>query len=72
MCRELLDMAFHCVANEVSIIPIPKNSTIVMVASKQFLVDYILKSPILGEINQLHGILLDVIIDKFSTLASPI
>ena len=42
VCRESLDVAFQCVANEVSKTPIAKNSAIVMDASKQFLFDYIL------------------------------
>ena len=42
-----------------------------MLASKQFLIDYILKSPMLGANNHLHGISLEVAMDKFSTLASP-
>ena len=43
----------------------------VMVASKQFLVDYILKSPLPGEKNHLHGASIENVMDKFSTLASP-
>src|ERR1700737_4501330 len=41
-----------------------------MAASKQFLANHILKSPLLGEKNHLHGASLEVVIDKFSTLAS--
>lgn len=44
---ESLDMAFKCLANKVSKTPYAKKSTIVMAVSKQFLVDYILKSSLL-------------------------
>jgi hypothetical protein len=71
VCCESLDMAYQCVANEVAKSPIAKNSAIVMAASKQFLADYILKSPFPGEKNHLHGASLEVVMDKFSTLASP-
>jgi hypothetical protein len=64
-------MAYQCVANEVAKTPTAKNSAIVMAASKQFLADYILKSPFPGEKNHLHGASLEVVMDKFSTLASP-
>lgn len=56
--------------NKASKTPTTKNSTFVMAASKQFLVDFILKSPHLGEDNDLHGALLEVGMDKFSTVAS--
>ena len=41
-CRESLDMAYQCVANEVMKTPTAKNSAIVMAASKKFLADYLL------------------------------
>ena len=71
VCRESLDMAFLCVANEVSKTSIIKNSTIVMAASKQFMFDYILKSPLPRELNHRHGASLEVVMDRFSTLAYP-
>lgn len=43
-CRESLDMAYQSVANEVMKTPIVKDSIIVMVASKQLLAYYLLKS----------------------------
>jgi hypothetical protein len=70
-CRESLDMAYQCVANEVIKIPTAKNSAIVMAASKQFLADYLLKSPSNGEGHHLVGESLEVLMNKFSTLASP-
>lgn len=42
-----------------------------MVVSKQFLLNYILKTPLLGEYIHLHGPLLEVVINKFFNLASP-
>lgn len=71
VCQEPLDMAFLCFANEVSKTSIIKNSTIVMVASKQFMFDYILKSPLSRELNHHHGASLEVVMDRFSTLAYP-
>ena len=70
-CCESLDIAYQCVANEVMKTPTAKNSVIVMAASKKFLVDYLLKSPSNGEGYYLAGSLLEVVMDKFSTLASP-
>ena len=69
VCHESLDMAFQCVAKEVSKTPTAKNSMILVVTSKQFLVDYILKSPLPREKNQLHSPSLEMVMDKFSTLA---
>lgn len=42
-----------------------------MVTSKQFLADYLLKSPASGEGHLLVGSSLEVLRDKFNTLASP-
>jgi hypothetical protein len=42
-----------------------------MAASKQFLADYLLKSPANVEGHHLVGSSLEVVMDKFSTLASP-
>ena len=70
-CHESLDMVYQCVANEVAKTLTAKNSIIVMAAIKQFMVDYILKSPLLGEKNHLHGASLKVVMDKFSIMASP-
>src|ERR1700737_852172 len=70
-CRESLDMAYQCVANEVLKTPTAKNSAIVMAANKQFLADYLLKSPASGDKHHLVGSSLKVVIDKFNTLASP-
>ena len=44
-CRESLDMAYQCIANEVMNTFIAKNPTILMAMSKKFLENYILKSP---------------------------
>jgi hypothetical protein len=70
-CRESLDMTYQCVANEVLKTPTIKNSTIVIAASKQFLADYLLKSPANVEGHYLVGSSLEVVMDKFNTLASP-
>lgn len=51
--------------------PILTNATIVMATSKQFLVDYHLKSSLQGEGHHLEGASLKVVMDKFTTLASP-
>ena len=58
-------------ANKVPKSYIAKNFAIVKVASKQFLVEYILKSPLPREENHFHGVSLEIVVDKFSTLASP-
>ena len=42
-----------------------------MAASKQFLANYLLKSPASGESHHLVGSSLEVVMDKFNTLASP-
>jgi hypothetical protein len=70
-CRESLDMAYQCVANKVLKTPTAKNSAIVMAASKQFLADYLLKSPANVESHHLVGSSLEVVMDKFNTFASP-
>jgi hypothetical protein len=70
-CRDSLDMAYQCVANEVMKTPTAKNSAIVMAASKQFLAVYLLKSPSNGEGHHLVGESLEVVMDKYSILASP-
>jgi hypothetical protein len=64
-------MAYQCVANEVIKTPTAKNSAIVLAASKQFLADYLLKSPANVEDHHLVGSSLEVVMDKFSVLASP-
>jgi hypothetical protein len=69
-CRESLDMVYQCVANEVLKTPTTKNSAILMAASKQFLADYLLKSLANVEGHHLVGSSLEVVMDKFSTLAS--
>ena len=69
--REALDMAYQCVANVVLKIPTSKNSTIIMAASKQFLADYLFKSPASGENHHLVGSFLEVVMDNFSTFTSP-
>ena len=43
-----------------------------MAASKQFLADYLLKSPTSGEGHHLVGSSLDVVMDEFNTLTSSI
>ena len=70
-CHESLDMSYQCVVNEVLKTPITKSSAIIMAASKQFLANYLLKSPASGESHHLVGSSLDVVMDKFNTLASP-
>ena len=69
-CRESLDMAYQCVATEVMKTPTAKNSAIVIATSKTFLAYYLLKSPSNGEGHHLAGSSLEVVMDKFSTLAS--
>ena len=71
ICRESLDMAYQCVANEVLKTPIAINSAIVLGVSKQFLANYLLKSPTIGEGHHLVGSSLKVVMDKFSPLTSP-
>ena len=70
-CRESLDIAYQCVVTEVMKTPPAKNSAIVMATSKTFIADYLLKSPSNGEGHYLVGSSMEVVMDKFSTLASP-
>ena len=70
-CCEQLDMAYQCVANEILKTPTAENSAILMTANKQFLVDCLFKSPASGENHHLVGSFSEVVMDKFSTLASP-
>ena len=70
-CRELLDMTYQCVAIEVMKTLTAKNSAIVMAASKKFLAEYLLKYPSNGEGHHLVGSSLEIVMDKFNTLASP-
>ena len=51
--------------------PTAKNSAIVMAASKKFLTNYLLKSPSNGDGHHLADSSLKVVMDKFSTIASP-
>jgi hypothetical protein len=51
--------------------PLPKNSAIVLAVSKQFLADYLLKSPSNSERHHLTCLSLEVVMDKFRVLASP-
>ena len=51
--------------------PTAKNFAIVMATSKTFLTDYLLKYPSNGEGHHLAGSSLEVVMDKFNTLASP-
>lgn len=69
-CCESLDFAYQCVGSDVMKIPTAQNSTIVMTASKQFLANYLLKSPSHGEGHHLKGASLEIVLDKFTTLAS--
>ena len=69
-CRNSLDMTYQCVTNEILKIPTAKKLAIVMVASKQFLANYLLKSPASGENHRLVGSSLEVVMDKFNTFAS--
>ena len=71
ICCESLDMAYHYVANEVLKTPTATKSAIVLGANKQFLADYLLKFPTIGEGHYLVGLSLEVVMDKFSTFASP-
>ena len=70
-CCESLDITYQCVANEVTKTPTARNSAIVMAANKQFLADYLLKSPSNGERHHLAGSSLEAVMDKFSILTSP-
>ena len=70
-CRESLEMTYQCVANEVLKTSTTKNSAIVTASSKKFLADYLLKSPLNGDGHHLAGSSLEVVMDKFNTLASP-
>lgn len=70
VCRESLNMAYQCVANEMSKPQLQKNLVIVIAASKQILIDYIFIFLLLGKKTHLHGASLEVVINKFSTLAS--
>jgi hypothetical protein len=70
-CHKFLDIAYECVANEVTKTSIAKNSAIVMTTNKQFLTNYLLKSPSNSERHRLTCSSLEVVMDKFSTLASP-
>ena len=70
-CHELLDMSYQCVVNEVLKIPTTKSLVIIMAASKQILANYLLKSPDSGESHHLVDSSLEVVMDKFNTLASP-
>ena len=70
-CRKSLDIAYQCVANEVMKTSTAKNSTIVMATTKQFVADYLLKSPSNGERHHLASLSLEVVMDKYSFLASP-
>ena len=70
-CHKILDMIYEYVANEVLKTPTSKNLAIVMATSKQFLANYLLKSPYNGKNHHLVGSFLKVVIDKFSILASP-
>ena len=64
-------MAYQCVANEAMKTPTAKSFAIVMAASKKFLADYLLKFPSNGEGHHLAGSSLEVVMDKFSNIASP-
>ena len=59
-------MPYRCVTIEVMKTPNAKNSAIIMATSRKFLVNYLLKSPSNDESSPL-----EVVMDKFSTLASP-
>lgn len=60
----------QCIAKEVMKTPTQKIA-IVMEMNKQFLIYYLLNSPINGKAHHMVGLLLEVVIDKFTTLASP-
>jgi hypothetical protein len=64
-------MAYQCVTNKVLKTSTAKKSAIVMATNKQFLADYLLKSPANVEGHHLVGSSLEVVMDKFSTLVSP-
>ena len=70
-CRELLDMAYQCAINEVMRTSIEKNFAIVMAPNNIFLVDSLLEFPSNSERHHLACSSLKVVMDKFSTLASP-
>ena len=66
-----LDMTYQCVANKVMKIPTAINFAIIMAASKKFLADYLLKFPSNGEEHHLAHSSLEVVMDKFTIIASP-
>lgn len=70
-CHESLDVASLCVANEVMKTSNAKNSAIMIATSNQFLADNILESPSNSEGYHLIGSSLEVVMDKYSKLASP-
>lgn len=67
--HESMDVCLKCTVNEVTKSPTTKNSMIVMVVKKQFMVNYILKSFLPMEKDHLHGASLELVMD--TTLASP-
>ena len=70
-CRESLDVAYQCVANEVMKIPTPKNYATVIAANEQILADYLLKAPSNSEGHHLTCSSLEVVMDKFSICPCP-
>lgn len=71
ICHESIDMAYQCIAKEVSKTPNAKNYAIVLATSEQFFADYLLKTPLVGESIHLHEIKLEVVMYKFATLTFP-
>jgi hypothetical protein len=70
VCQETIDTISSLVAQEVSKTPTAKNSTIAMVASKEFLDKYFIHNG-LGPKKMLRGQELEDVLDKFEQLSSP-
>ena len=63
-------MTYQCFDNEVLQIPTTKKSAMVMIVSKKFLTNHLLKFPSNGEGYHKASWLLEIVMDKFSILAS--
>lgn len=67
VCRDSLDLTYEFLASEVSRTPKATNSAIQMAASKNFLADFLFKTPTPGEKQPS----LESVMDRFAPLASP-
>jgi hypothetical protein len=68
ICQETLDAISGLIAQEVSMTPIAKNSTIAMATSKEFLDKYLIHSGP-GSMKILQGKELEDVLDKFKILS---